>query len=298
MSVPPGRTVLITGATDGLGRCLATRLAHSGVHVIACGRDPERGRTLQDEIVTSTGRTHVDVLLADFAELGQVDRLAGQVLDRFGRLDALVNNAAVGSGRPGDERQLSHDGIELRFAVNYLAGYHLTRRLLPLLVKSAPSRVVNVSSAAQRSIDFNDPMLRHGYDGMRAYAQSKLAQIMFTFDLADELREQRVAVNALHPATFMDTAMMRETGQLPLSTVEDGARTTWPLVMDAEGVTGRYFHRDDDALAEQQAYDPRAREKLRLLSDELVARALAAEEPGQVSADAGGRPGGRHHRSR
>jgi NAD(P)-dependent dehydrogenase (short-subunit alcohol dehydrogenase family) len=200
------------------------------------------------------------------------------VLKRVDRLDVLVNNAGVGFGEPGAPRELSADGVELRFAVNYLAGYHLTRRLLPLLRASAPARVVNVASAGQAPIDFDDPMLDHGYAGILAYRRSKLAQIMFTFDLAQELRGERVTVNALHPATFMDTSMVRVSGRKPVSTLEEGTAATCRLVTapELDDVTGQYFDRTREARADPQAYDGEARARLRELTAEILDRTLPA----------------------
>jgi NAD(P)-dependent dehydrogenase (short-subunit alcohol dehydrogenase family) len=196
-------TILVTGATDGLGRYVTTELTKAGHPVLAHGRNPERLRALHDEL-------GVDTVQADLSELRQVDRLADEVLRRLDRLDVLVNNAGLGAGADHSRREESADGIELRFAVNYLAGYHLARRLVPLLVASAPARVVNVASIGQEPIDFADPLLERSYSGMRAYRQSKLAQIMATIDLAAELRDEGVTVNALHPATLMPTTMVRE----------------------------------------------------------------------------------------
>ena len=139
------------------------------------------------------------------------------------RLDLLVNNAGIGTAGGGPRRRTSVDGNELRFAVNYLAGFLLTHRLLPLLKASAPARIVNVSSAGQQAIDFADVMLIKDYSGTRAYCQSKLAQILFTVDLARELEGTGVTVNALHPSTYMNTTMVRQAGMPPASRVEDGA---------------------------------------------------------------------------
>ncbi|WP_219464282.1 SDR family NAD(P)-dependent oxidoreductase [Nonomuraea rhizosphaerae] len=264
------RTILVTGATDGLGRELARRLAAGGDRVVVHGRDPERVRRTRDEAGGTT-----EGVVADLAELRQVDRLAEEVLDRFDRLDVLVNNAGTGSGAPGSGREESKDGVELRFAVNYLAGYHLTRRLLPLLVASAPSRVVNVASAGQQAVDFDDPMLTRAYGRQRAYAQSKLAQIMFTFDLAEELAGQGVSANTLHPATYMDTTMVRESGAPVMSTVEEGTEATLRLIDGLDGVSGSYFNGRREGRADAQAYDREARRRLRRVSDDLVRRALS-----------------------
>src|SRR5262249_16044945 len=144
-------------------------------------------------------------------------------------------NAGIGFGGLGaSQRELSQDGVELRFAVNYLAPFLLTRLLRPLLVRSAPARVVNVASAGQAPLDFHPPLLEPAYDGMRAYRQSKLALIMFTFDQADELRDAGVTVNCLHPATFMPTKMVLDAGMKPMSSIEQGVQATLRLVADPD----------------------------------------------------------------
>jgi NAD(P)-dependent dehydrogenase (short-subunit alcohol dehydrogenase family) len=270
------RTVLITGSTDGLGRWLALRLAEGGDRVLVHGRSAERADQVREEIRAATGEDRAQVLLADLADPREADRLADEVLSRTERLDVLVNNAGIGSTSPGGRREVDALGIERRLAVNYLAGYRLTHRLLPLLTASAPARIVNVSSAGQRALDFADPMMDRGYDGSRAYAQSKLAQIMFTFDLAQQLEGTGVTVNALHPATYMDTTMVREGGISPWSTVEEGGSAVLRLIDGSDIGTGRYFNGTREARADPQAYDPDARRRLRELSQELLARAGVA----------------------
>lgn len=245
--------------------------------MVVHGRSPERVEHVVDEIRGAGG--NADGAVADLASLAEVDRLAGEVRRRYDRLDVLVNNAGIGFGPPGSGRELSADGIELRFAVNYLAGYRLTESLVPLLRDSAPARVVNVASAGQLPLDFGDPMLEKSYDGTVAYQRSKLAQVMHTFDLAERLRPHGVAVNALHPATFMDTAMVHDAGIVPVSTVEEGTEATLRLISDPAlaGVTGRYFNGTAEARAHPQAYDESARERLRKLSERLVHAAVAPE---------------------
>jgi NAD(P)-dependent dehydrogenase (short-subunit alcohol dehydrogenase family) len=270
VTAPRRRTVLITGSTDGMGRWLALRLAEAGDRVLIHGRHADRAEEVRRAVRQATGEDRAEVLLADLARLPEVDRLAEEVASRVGRLDVLVNNAGIGSGSPGSRREVDEYGIERRFAVNYLAGYRLTRLLLPLLVASAPSRIINVASAGQHAIDFDDPMLAAGYDPARAYAQSKLAQIMFTFDLAEELSGTGVTADALHPATFMDTAMVREAGINPWNTVQEGGAATLRLIDAPAPESGRYFNGLTEARADQQAYDIDARRKLRQLSDDLI----------------------------
>ena len=266
-----GETILITGSTDGLGRHLAVRLGTAGARVLIHGRDAGRAEQVRREI-RAAGGPEPGITLADLASLREVDRLADEVGRRVGRLDVLVNNAGVGFGRPGAARQVSSDGIELRFAVNYLAGYRLTRLLLPLLISSAPARIVNVASAGQRAVDFADPMLERRYDGTAAYRRSKLAQVMFTLDLAEELRSTRVTVNALHPASYMDTTMVRDAETDPVSTVAEGSEATLAQITDPApaGMTGRYFHGRREARGHEQAYDAQARRRLKRMSDELI----------------------------
>jgi NAD(P)-dependent dehydrogenase (short-subunit alcohol dehydrogenase family)/ABC-type Mn2+/Zn2+ transport system ATPase subunit len=177
---------LVTGSTDGLGRELALRLGGAGYHVIVHGRNEERGRAVVSEIESRDGSA--SLVLADLGSMTQVRQLAATVLRDYDRLDLLVNNAGIGRGADETLRQESEEGHELRFAVNYLSHFYLTRTLLPLLRESAPARIVSITSTAQQEIDFDDVMLeRASYQGTRAYAQSKLAQIMMTMDLAEEL---------------------------------------------------------------------------------------------------------------
>lgn len=272
--MPPAdrQTILITGATDGLGRSLATELAAAGATLLIHGRDERKGRDTVAEIAARTANDDLHLMLADFASLEEVRLLAERVAREHGRLDALVNNAGIGTTLPGDGRRMeSRDGYELRFAVNYLAGYLLTRRLLPLLEQSAPARIVNVSSAGQAPIDFEDVMLERRYDGVQAYCQSKLAQIMFTFDLAEELRDRRVSATCLHPATYMPTKMVIAAGVSPISSLEEGVQATLRLVVnpELEGATGRYFDGQTPARPHPQASDVEARRRLRELSDRL-----------------------------
>jgi NAD(P)-dependent dehydrogenase (short-subunit alcohol dehydrogenase family) len=261
-------TVLVTGASDGLGRALAERLAGEGATVLAHARTAQRGREALGELLDGPG--DVRLVVGDLASLAEVRALADQVPDR---LDGLVNNAGIGTSLPGDgARMESADGHELRFAVNYLAGFLLTALLRDRLVAAAPARIVNVASAGQMAIDFDDVMLERDYTGMRAYCQSKLAQIMHAFDLADELGEDGVTATALHPATYMPTKIVTHAGVTPASTLGQGLEATWRLVADRalEGVTGTYFNGTREARADAQAYDADARRRLRELSKRLV----------------------------
>jgi NAD(P)-dependent dehydrogenase (short-subunit alcohol dehydrogenase family) len=238
-------TILVTGSTDGLGRAVARELAARGADVAVHGRSPERVVAAAREV--GAVAAHV----ADFASLDDVRRLAGEV----GSVDVLVNNAGV----IVHERRLSADGHELTFQVNHLAGF-----LLTLLLE--PPRVVNVASVGQRALSFDDLMLERDYEPYRAYAQSKLAQILFTFELAE--RRPDVIANALHPATLMDTKMVRSTLGRAQSTVAEGVEAT-VRVVELNGVTGRYFDGTREARAHAQAYDAEARRRLWEVSEAL-----------------------------
>src|SRR6516225_422533 len=228
-----GKTALVTGSTDGVGRLVAIRLADLGAHVLLHGRDRNRGEQVLDRI-RAVGRGSATFLPADFSALGEVRDLAEAVRQNCKRLDILINNAGIGSGGSAVRREISQDGYELRFAVNYLSGFLLTALLLLLMARSKLARIVNVSSLGQHPIDFDDVMLTRSYTGGRAYAQSKLAQIMFTFDLARELRPATVAANCLHPATYMATTMVRHGVVTPISTVDEGAEAIVNLAISEE----------------------------------------------------------------
>ena len=203
---PGQQVVLVTGSTSGLGREVARRLGALGHFVIVHGRNRERGMAVVDAI-QSEGVGNARFYAADLASFDQVREFGGTILRDYDRLDVLVNNAGFGSAP--DERMVTEDGHEFRFQVNHLSHFLLTRMFLPRLRENAPSRIVNVSSGAQQPIDFDDVMIENNFSGGRAYAQSKLAQVMFTIDLAEELAGTDVVVNALHPATYMDTGMVR-----------------------------------------------------------------------------------------
>jgi NAD(P)-dependent dehydrogenase (short-subunit alcohol dehydrogenase family) len=272
-----GKTVLITGSTDGVGRYVAIRLAAAGAKVLVHGRDLERAKTLLDELKRA-GRGDAVFYPADLSSLAGTRQLADAVIADNPRLDVFISNAGIGSRTLGDERRTSADGHELRFAVNYLAGFLLVYRLLPLIRAAAPSRIVNVASLGQHPLDFDDVMLTGGYSGTRAYAQSKLAQIMFTIDLAAELKAEGVTVNSLHPATYVNTTMVREGGITPISTVEQGGEAILHLATgdDMAGKTGLFFNGMQRAEANPQAYDAAARKRLRALSLELTGLSTAA----------------------
>ena len=273
MATLEDQVILVTGSTDGIGKQTAYGLAQRGATVLLHGRSQEKGEATLWEIRDATGNDKLEYYLADFSSLAEVRHLADGVRANHHALDVLINNAGVGAGKRGEaKRELSQDGYELHFAANYLAPYLLTRLLLPALRRAAPSRIVNVASAAQNPIDFDDVMLERRYDGFGAYAQSKLALVMFTFDLAEELRGEDIAVNCLHPGSLLDTKMVREAFGRAMGDVQSGADAVIYLATssEVEGVTGKYFDQKQEARAHEQAYDGKARNNLRQLSEKLT----------------------------
>ncbi len=262
-----GKTILITGATSGIGLAAARELARAGARLLLHGRDAKKLDRAAGEI--GPPGEAAQKLVADLASLEQTASLAGEAA-RAGSLDVLINNAGIGFGADGTSRQVSRDGFELRLAVNYLAPFLLTEELLS---RGLPRlAVINVASAGQDAIDFGDLMNERGYSGVRAYCRSKLALIMMSFELAS--LHPRLQVQALHPGTSLDTRMVREAGITPLGPVSRGAESIIGVLREAltGGASGRYFNQTQPARALAQAYDTAARRRLREASLSLVAR--------------------------
>jgi retinol dehydrogenase 12 len=275
-----GKTCLVTGATSGIGEVAARELARLGARVIVVGRSPERCAATVDRIRRETGSTGVESIVADLSSQADVRRLADEVRRRCDRLDVLLNNA----GGMFLERRESPDRIELTLALNHLSYFLLTNELLPLLKASAPARIVNVASDAHKgvSIDFDDVQGRRRYAGWRAYQQSKLANILFTYELARWLEGSGVTANTLHPG-FVRTRFFADfTGWIGLITKlgaklvaidpEEGAKTSVYLASSHEvaGVTGQYFVKCRPARSSPQSHDRVAAQRLWNVSEELT----------------------------
>jgi NAD(P)-dependent dehydrogenase (short-subunit alcohol dehydrogenase family) len=274
-----GKVCLVTGATAGIGLITARELARKGARVIVVGRSPERCSQAADQIRAQAGTTSVEWLVADLSSQSDIRRLAEEVRKRTGRLDVLVNNA----GGIFLKRLESADGIEMTFALNHLSYFLLTNLLLPVLEQSAPARIVSVASDAHKgvSINFDDIEGKKRYGGWRAYQRSKLANILFTSELARRLEGKRVTANALHPG-FVRTTIFRERGAIPwllrraadilALSPEDGAKTSIYLATspDVAGISGRYFDKEKPAESSPQSRDPATAQRLWQLSEEMT----------------------------
>jgi NAD(P)-dependent dehydrogenase (short-subunit alcohol dehydrogenase family) len=274
-----GKTCLVTGATDGVGKVTARALAEQGAHVLLVGRDPDKTEQTTRQIREQTGSASVQSFLADLSSQKQVRRLAEEVLSRHERLDVLVNNA----GALFLTRQESQDGIEMTLALNHLGYFLLTHLLLDRLRQSAPARIVNVASEAHQSgtLDLEDLEGRRRYSGWGAYCQSKLANVMFTYSLARRLEGTGVTANALHPG-FVATgfgsdngwrgALMRPFIRLFGMNVERGARTQIHLAgsPEVEGKSGLYWVKCRPARSSRVSHEEAAGERLWQLSAQMT----------------------------
>jgi len=280
MSAMTGKTVLITGGTGGIGRAAAIGLASIGARVGITGRDRSRAERAAALIARESGNAAVDVFVADMSSQAEVRRLADEVLAAYPRLDVLLNNV----GGFWAHRHITVDGLEHTFALNHLAPFLLTSLVLERLKASAPARIVTVSSGAQSMgrIDFDDLMGARKYSGRRAYNQSQLANVMFTYELARRLEGTGVTATALHPGMTSTGFGAEDTarGWGPLiavmrrfmKTPEEGAETSVYLAssLEAEGLTGEYFAGRRPQKTHNASYDPAITRRLWQRSEDLV----------------------------
>ncbi len=270
------RVYLVTGANSGIGKAIAAGLARTGGTVVMACRDASRGEAARQDILRETGNSHVDLMIVDLASEASIRAFAAAFQQRYPRLDVLINNAGVYTSH----REVTVDGLERQFEVNYLAGFLLTLLLLDRLKSSAPSRIVNISSSAHYGgrIRFDDLQGERRYGGFRAYGQSKLAQVLFTQELARRLEHTGVTVNACHPGVIRTNLGMG--GNSPavrfakrfLRSPRKGAETPIYLAASPEvqGITGKYFVRKRVRTPSREADDPDVARRLFDVSLELA----------------------------
>jgi retinol dehydrogenase-14 len=280
-----GKTVLITGGTSGIGKAAAVALAAMGAYVVVVGRNPERGEAALEEIKARSHSESVELMLADLSVQAELGRLAGEFQERHDRLDVLANNAGLVQSR----RTETAEGIETTLATNHLAPFLLTNLLIARLKESAPSRVITVSSEAQRwgKMDFEDVQSTRKYRGFPVYGMTKLANIMFTYELAERLKGTGVTANCLHPGPVGTNFGKNNAGPMALffrlgkpfmRSPEQGADTlVWLAVSpEVEGVSGKYFSDRKEIEAKEVAHDPAARRTLWTISEDLTGLKVAA----------------------
>jgi NAD(P)-dependent dehydrogenase (short-subunit alcohol dehydrogenase family) len=276
-----GKVCVITGATAGIGQVAATELARRGAHVVIVSRSAEKCAATQAEIRSASAAASVDSLVADLSSLAETKRLASELGQRYPRIDVLLNNA----GAMFWKRAESADGVEKTFALNHLSYFVLTNLLLPVLKQSGPARIVNVASDAHKgvSINFDDIQFKQKYSGWKAYQQSKLANILFTYELARRIEGTGVTANALHPGfvrtSFLEALndapagwLLKNLGGLIALSPEKGARTSIYLASAPEvaGVSGRYFVKEKPVVSSPQSRDQSTAERLWKLSVEMT----------------------------
>jgi NAD(P)-dependent dehydrogenase (short-subunit alcohol dehydrogenase family) len=274
------KLIMITGANAGIGKVAALKLARQGATIVMVCRSLERGQAAQTEIKAASGSERVDLLIADLSIQADIHKLAAEFKQKYERLDVLVNNA----GAIFDKRQETADGLERTFALNHMGYFLLTDLLLDVLKASAPARIVNVSSDAHRrgSINFDDLQRKKRYFSFVVYAQSKLANVLFTYELARRLEGSGVTANALHPGfvnsnfgstmslipAFFNRLFSRLFGISP----EQGAETIIYLASspEVEGVTGKYFVKKKATRSSPESYDEAVAKRLWEVSEQLI----------------------------
>ncbi|HEX9013221.1 MAG TPA: SDR family oxidoreductase [Anaerolineaceae bacterium] len=283
-----GKLVLVTGATNGIGKETALALAKMGAQVVIAGRSPDRTAAAAQEIRERSGNAQVDFLTADLSSQAEVRRLAEEFKARYPRLDVLVNNA----GAVFSSRQVSADGHEMTFALNHLAYFLLTNLLLERLQASAPARIVNVASAAHSfgKLDFDDLEVHHyTMGGYNAYGRSKLENVMFTYELARRLQGSGVTANAVHPGGVRSGFGLNNPGVFHLAIMiagwfevspEEGAQTSIYAASspEVEGVTGKYFVKCKPVPSSPESYDEAAQRRLWEISAQLTGISQLAAE--------------------
>ena len=274
------KTVLITGANSGTGKWTSIELAKMGAHIVMLCRNKSRGENALKEIKLISGSNNIDLMICDLADIGSIIKFCDKFKAKYTKLDVLINNAGVILPK----RELSKNGYELLFGVNHLGHFLLTNLLLDLLVKSEPSRIIVVSSGAHKigRIHFNDINLENNWNMVKSYSQSKLANILFTYELSRRLVNTKVTVNALHPGTIKSNfAINRDTGfgkyimkslRPFFKTAKKASETAVYLAssMEVEGITGKYFVKSKISTSSSLSHEDEVAKKLWKISKEMT----------------------------
>jgi NAD(P)-dependent dehydrogenase (short-subunit alcohol dehydrogenase family) len=271
------KTVLITGANSGIGKATATELAMRGYHVIMLCRNKDKGDVAKQEISQKTANKNIDLMIADLSSLASIRQFAKEFDQKFEKLDVLINNAAVNLFT----RQVTEEGLETSFATNHLGHFLLTNLLLPKLKAANGSRIINVASSAQAVLDFDDLMSEKTYNVMRVYSKTKMANILFTYELARRLNGTGITVNCLHPGVVKTNLARDARGIFRVlmflfypffSSPEKAAQTSVFLATspDVEGISGRYFHKKKQIRSSAQSYDENIAKRLWMVSEQLT----------------------------
>lgn len=279
MSDLKGKTVLVTGATAGIGRETALGVAKLGAHVVIVGRNAEKTKRVVEELKSASGNQQIEFLLADLSLLSEVRKLAAAFIERFGTLHVLINNV----GAINLKREVTAEGYELTFAMNHLGLFLLSELLTPALQKGAPARIINLSSDAHRAagINYDDLQSERGYSSFRVYSNSKLMNLLFTRELSRRLADQKITVNAVHPGMVASDFMTKPgiMGKIANAFVqlfgispEAGARTSVYLASspEVEGVTGKYFVKSKARTPSKEAQSDESARRLWELSEKLT----------------------------
>jgi NAD(P)-dependent dehydrogenase (short-subunit alcohol dehydrogenase family) len=263
------KTILLTGATDGLGKLVAKKIAMKGAYLLIHGRNKEKGKRVVKELKELTNNNNIVYYNADYASFQEVYDFGEEILSLHNQIDILINNVGIGAGTATNyNREISKDGMEMRFQVNYLSHVLLTEILLPVCA----SNIINIASLGQEPVDFNNIMLEKNYDGYFAYKQSKSALIMYTYDLAERLKGSPVKANAIHPASLMPTKMVLDFLNYSQTTVEEGAEAVENILLTEE--SGQFYDGKKISRSISQTYNKEVRKMLKKVSYTLLEKYL------------------------
>lgn len=262
------KKIMITGATDGLGAALAEKLASEGNYLILHGRNESKLNNYVDKLTGKYSNSYIKSYVSDFASMNSIKKMCNEIIENESALDIIVNNAGLGVE---DIKRVSDDNVEMLFQVNFLSNYIIINKLHKLLESSQDPRIINVASAGQANINFDDVMLEEDWSGMQSYGQSKVAQIMLAMEYGEKLKSKGINVNALHPASMMPTKIVTHMFT-PMSSICDGVNSLMYQIKEdyLRNVSGKYFFETSESAAIEQVYDTSSRKKLIKIAEDLT----------------------------